>query len=493
MPAPTWQSAAFPVGYNASTVLWASARSKFVALAINGAATGVFTSPDGTSWTLVGSIPGYSIMAYSPSLDLFVASDGANISRSSDLTSWTTVVTGAVGGLNLLTWDSVNAQFITVPGSSATGIGTSGDGTTWTFHAGPYTDDGADTLYGIICTGLSTMMLFMNDASDPTNSPKAYTSTTGVTWAASAFSFAPPGGGSIFAQGGHYYVGGQQLTGSNASGVADYNGTTWAFTSIYPTTGGIFSSPYVMTYVAKVTSGYVVPAWDNYPTGIAGVWTSDDNVTWTFSSATPINLWFGGANSSSEIVLTSFVDNNTITTASFAAKPPCDLTGLRRATAIRVSQNKGQPNTCSFSLGNPDGSMLSPMPAVGQDVQMDFGDGFGLLFGGTVQTAELQFDGKTSAVSFNIFAADYQFRLNRRRPFGCFNNQSLTTVIAYLVTNFGGGEFTDLNVDSGLPPVTAIFDGSLLFSQCMDQICGSAGCVWGLYGQDIYTRLIPTP
>lgn len=141
---------------------------------------------------------------------------------------------------------------------------------------------------------------------------------------------------------------------------------------------------------------------------------------------------------------------------------------LRRRPMIMITdQLNDSPNTSSFTD--------TEEPELGEDVQMDV-EGSGRLMGGTVLIKEMVPDGDArDSWAWASQVADYLWRLNAKRPYGCFSNVSATTVILTLMTEFGPSDFTVNNVEAGLPNITVTFDGSQTFSECLATIARLLG------------------
>ena len=140
---------------------------------------------------------------------------------------------------------------------------------------------------------------------------------------------------------------------------------------------------------------------------------------------------------------------------------------LRRQPMISVRDMLDDaPNTSSFT----DTQEVQ----LGADVQMDVGTG--RLMAGTIQSYDLHSDSdqKNSWV-WDARIIDYTWLLNGRRPFGCWIGVSATTIILEMMTRFGPIGYTTNNVVAGLPAVTVTFDGSLLFTECLQTIATQLG------------------
>src|SRR5262245_14881561 len=138
------------------------------------------------------------------------------------------------------------------------------------------------------------------------------------------------------------------------------------------------------------------------------------------------------------------------------------VASIRRNPDPRINNALGTTfPTATFRVGNE--------PDLGQYVQIDFGDGFGVLAEGVVLNKTEVFEGRPTHTAWDIEVVGDMWVLNSHCPFGCFTNVSATTVVQSLVANFAPG-FTAVNVEAALPAVTVSFDGTKGFVDCLNEI-----------------------
>jgi hypothetical protein len=129
-------------------------------------------------------------------------------------------------------------------------------------------------------------------------------------------------------------------------------------------------------------------------------------------------------------------------------------------------------------------------PPIGQDVVMDFADGFGELFRGTIQRVVQVFDGTPDHISWDVTAVGYLWRLNGRSPRGCWDTVSATQVIQEAVENFAPG-FNTTHVQADMPPVTLVLDGTKNFGDFLNDLANQIGASFKVDGFDIYFSTDP--
>ena len=143
----------------------------------------IATSSDGLGYTKTTAPSFTNALAYSPTLDLFVAVGNGVCITSPDGITWTSRTIGA-GNWKDVIWDANLAKFIAVRiGATAT----SSNGTTWAIHhqatAGSWVDrTDAGDWYRSVCWS-PELSLFVAVAQDPlTDTYGVMTSPDGITW-----------------------------------------------------------------------------------------------------------------------------------------------------------------------------------------------------------------------------------------------------------------------------------------------------------------------
>lgn len=161
---------------------------------------------------------------------------------------------------------------------------------------------------------------------------------------------------------------------------------------------------------------------------------------------------------------------------------PLDLTAsqfsARRRPMIRIQDSLNDaPNTVSFT------SDVLALP--GQNLDVDFDDGVGSRFTGEIQRVDFTYEENIDHdLIWNVTAVDYIFQLNKKRPFGNWENESITDIILELFAKYAPG-FTTTGLQSGLPLISVIFDGSMSFAACLSYLARMALAKWRLDGYDL--------
>lgn len=149
------------------------------------------SSPDGLTWTLrdatqaMDAIIGVRGVAYSPSLEVYVAVGTSNPFKSAwatDLDDWTVTSTGTAGShqWNAVCWSESLGLFCAVAQNGAPSlIATSPDGATWTFrtaaHASHWYND-------VIWAEEIGLFIAVSSQSGSTGRNRIATSPDGITW-----------------------------------------------------------------------------------------------------------------------------------------------------------------------------------------------------------------------------------------------------------------------------------------------------------------------
>lgn len=141
---------------------------------------------------------------------------------------------------------------------------------------------------------------------------------------------------------------------------------------------------------------------------------------------------------------------------------------IRRQPSITIHStlNNGV-NTVNFIL---NGVSVPPIPGE----KIIFTDSDNLIFSGQVQAVNQIIEGDRRNVAWQVTGTDHLFRFNSKRPFGVYNNQSATLVVKDLVARYAPGTSVAF-VQSRLPRISAVFDGSLDLVTCLKQIATSIG------------------
>jgi len=127
------------------------------------------------------------------------------------------------------------------------------------------------------------------------------------------------------------------------------------------------------------------------------------------------------------------------------------------------------PNTCQFKIQG------TPAPEPGMQLRITVNTNTPrLLFNGTLETAELTYEGKPANTVYACSATDDTMRADNRRPFAYYPNLSASTVVADLVARFAPG-LTATHVQADLPAVTVAFDGTEGFNGCLRAIAKIVG------------------
>lgn len=144
---------------------------------------------------------------------------------------------------------------------------------------------------------------------------------------------------------------------------------------------------------------------------------------------------------------------------------------IRRQPGIVINDSlNSAPNTCDFLV---DGD--SNVPLEGEEIQIvDSEDGDRLLFAGTVQSVDQNFEGQIDQLTFNVRCVDFTFLLNKYRPFGKFSATSASDIVKALIGKYAP-DFGTTYVQTNLAPVSHEFDGSRDMATCLSDIAASIG------------------
>jgi IPT/TIG domain len=151
------------------------------------------------------------------------------------------------------------------------------------------------------------------------------------------------------------------------------------------------------------------------------------------------------------------------------------LLSIRREDSeISIQDTLGQAKTCRITTDvEPTGE---------QELQIS-------VFGKALFTGNLQYYmQRCQELPLNLVwdcdLIDYTAKLNRRRPFGVFNDISVTTVVTNLVTGYA--PIFTLHIQVNLPNITIRFTGIDEFSQCLDELAQYVNGHWYVEGLDLW-------
>lgn len=151
--------------------------------------------------------------------------------------------------------------------------------------------------------------------------------------------------------------------------------------------------------------------------------------------------------------------------------------------------NPRRDNPQQVSIQNPLGSPMTMSysedevaPDIGQHVIADFGDG--PLFQGPIQQVATRYHELPTQVVWDVNAVDYIWFLNRKRPFGYWQNVSASQVAAEILSNFVSSDFTS-TIEPGLPNITFEADGTRDVSDCFSAIAKQINGAWRLEAKDV--------
>lgn len=145
---------------------------------------------------------------------------------------------------------------------------------------------------------------------------------------------------------------------------------------------------------------------------------------------------------------------------------------IRRQPGINIRDVlNDSPNTCSFTV---DGT--SNVPEVGEKIEItDEQDGDRLLFAGTVVSVDQTFEEQADQLVFHVNAIDFTWLLNKYYPVGNYENMPANLIVKDLATKFAPGFDVTSFVQSNLAKVSAEFDGSRTFSECLTLLANAIG------------------
>jgi hypothetical protein len=136
---------------------------------------------------------------------------------------------------------------------------------------------------------------------------------------------------------------------------------------------------------------------------------------------------------------------------------------IRRQPSISIQDTLGQAKVCTFTAETE--------PLGEQDVQLVLSGHS--LFAGTVEDKVAHVDGDSTNTVWDVTVIDYTTRLNSRRPFGVYNDVSVSTIVSGLGAAYAP-EFT-FHVEGALPHATITIDGSQDFTAVLGTLASLAG------------------
>lgn len=157
---------------------------------------------------------------------------------------------------------------------------------------------------------------------------------------------------------------------------------------------------------------------------------------------------------------------------------------IRRMPGISIRDVlNNAPNQCTFVI---DGQ--SNTPVVGEKIVItDERDSSRRLFAGTVQTIEQVYEEITNQLAWQATAIDFTWLLNKYRPFGAYQNVSVSSIVVDLIAKYAPG-FTTNHVQTKLAKVSVTFDGNDDFATCLNKLASAiGGGHWNVdYDQDVH-------
>lgn len=162
---------------------------------------------------------------------------------------------------------------------------------------------------------------------------------------------------------------------------------------------------------------------------------------------------------------------------------PVSSLQLRMAPVISIHKAAGSLETATIRTATP--------PVNGQHVTLGKTVP---LFDGTIQSWIQAFEGATLETprSWDCTAVGAVWLLNRRRPFGTWVRVSLSEIVLELISTFAPS-FTTSHVQTLLPIVSVVFDGSLTFDACLTQLAAMMpGGAWYIdLARDVHFYEVP--
>lgn len=165
-------------------------------------------------------------------------------------------------------------------------------------------------------------------------------------------------------------------------------------------------------------------------------------------------------------------------------------TDIRRSPGIQISKALGNGSwTAKFSL---DGQTNKPVS--GEEIQItDAFDSGRVLFHGQIQMADQNYEGQTNQLRWDCTGGDFQYMLNKYRPFGSYTAVNADLVVRDLMSKYTS-DFDLTFVQTNLAPVTLTFDGTKTMSESLDIIARAiGGGRWYLDARQLHFFNPPAP
>lgn len=163
---------------------------------------------------------------------------------------------------------------------------------------------------------------------------------------------------------------------------------------------------------------------------------------------------------------------------------------IRRNPGMAISKTLGgTPNSASFSI---DGK--SQKPSTSEEIHLtDEQDGNRELFAGVITNVRQKYEGQTNQLVWACTATDFNYLLNKYRPFGSFVNVSASEVVRTLMGKYAPS-FNLSFVQTNLALITIAFDGTKTMAEALDAI-GQAigGGRWYLLSRALHFFNPPLP
>lgn len=158
---------------------------------------------------------------------------------------------------------------------------------------------------------------------------------------------------------------------------------------------------------------------------------------------------------------------------------------LRRNPSVQVSHAANAPATCEYTI---DGRSVPPK--AGSLVELTDQDS-NVVFSGVAQIVTQKFEELTHQLIWEVNATDYTVRLNKRRPRETYVQQSVTTIIYDLCSKYA--PWVDVHyVQTNLPKVDVVFDGTQEFSDCLTTLMRLMGRgQWRLDKKELHAFRVP--